>query len=151
MPVGYVWLGYSVMALNPLYGQGMTSTGAQADWLARTVGELAAASADVTDIAETFIERQAELLAKPWARVQLSDTIFSEAMAICQIISKNSGHLPRRIVRLGACWLRYHSLPRQRGNLNARTSLRRWIKSCFGPRRRVLPSTDAQVSPGYLP
>ena len=139
------------MVLNPLYGQGRTSTAAQADWLARAVGELAAPSADVTDIAETFIQRQAELLAKPWVRAQLSDTIFSEAMAICQIISKNCGHLPRRIVRLGACWLRCHSSPRQRGNLNARTSLHGWIKSCFGPRRRVFLSTDAQVSPGYLP
>lgn len=78
-PVGFVALGDSVLALNPLYGQGMTSAAAQAELLGRTVGELAAEGVDAPAVSEAFIARQAAFVDEPWHRAQLGDTIFAEA------------------------------------------------------------------------
>ena len=80
LPSGFVAIGDSALALNPLYGQGMTSALAQAELLGNTLSELLEDGAtDAATVSAEFIPRQAEFLAEPWRRALLGDTIFSEA------------------------------------------------------------------------
>ena len=80
LPAGFVALGDSVLALNPLYGQGMTASLAQAELLGDTLAGLLDQGAPAPSaIGEAFIPRQAEFVAEPWRRALIGDTIFTEA------------------------------------------------------------------------
>ncbi len=74
LPRGYVPVGDTVIALNPLYGQGMTSAIFQACLMDDSLKDFAE-----NDFHEAHLSRINEFSGPPWKRAVLGDTIFNEA------------------------------------------------------------------------
>ena len=78
-PAGLVPVGDSVIALNPLYGQGMTSAVVQADLLSQSLREINGARFDPGQLSQRHLPKIAHFSAPPWKRAVLGDTLFKEA------------------------------------------------------------------------
>ncbi len=78
-PTGFAALGDSVVSLNPLYGQGMTSGLYQAKILGGVFQELKATGLGHGQAGEIFRHRQAEFVHEPWLRAAIGDFVFPEA------------------------------------------------------------------------
>jgi 2-polyprenyl-6-methoxyphenol hydroxylase-like FAD-dependent oxidoreductase len=92
VPQGFIASGDSALALNPLYGPGMTSALAQADLLDKALASIADAGESTAGISAAFIPRQAALLIEPWQLATIGDTIYPET----------TGDLPANIATLRA-------------------------------------------------
>ena len=79
MPAGILPIGDSVISLNPLYGQGMTSALVQADLLHQTLSSSAGNRFDAQQLTAQHLPRISHFSAPAWKRAVLGDTIFSEA------------------------------------------------------------------------
>lgn len=79
LPIGLIPLGDCVIALNPLYGQGMTSAIVQADLLHQSLSTLQSSSFNAQALADRHGPVVNAFSAPPWKRSVLGDTIFNEA------------------------------------------------------------------------
>ena len=90
MPAGILPVGDTVIALNPLYGQGMTSSIKQADLLHHSLSTLPAGKPfDSQSLTKRHIPAINRFSEPPWKRAVLGDTIFSEA----------SGDIPASVIQ----------------------------------------------------
>lgn len=72
---GFLAIGDSVCAFNPVYGQGMSTSAACAGILRKTLDEH---GTDVRGLARAFFRAQAKFLAQPWAMATGADFMFPE-------------------------------------------------------------------------
>jgi 2-polyprenyl-6-methoxyphenol hydroxylase-like FAD-dependent oxidoreductase len=75
-PLGFVSIGDAILALNPAYGQGMTTGAMQAALLARRLGEV-----DIDELVRTFPSEIVALNAFAWGVATSSDMAFSHTVA----------------------------------------------------------------------
>jgi len=79
LPAGILPVGDSVISLNPLYGQGMTSAIVQADLLHQSLSAGESSRFNAASLTARHLPIISDFSAPPWKRAVLGDTIFSEA------------------------------------------------------------------------
>jgi 2-polyprenyl-6-methoxyphenol hydroxylase-like FAD-dependent oxidoreductase len=77
-PAGFVVLGDAISSFNPIYGQGMSSAALQVKALQQLLTERATGAQGLTDLAQSFFPKAADIIATPWALAAAQDWAYPQ-------------------------------------------------------------------------